>query len=263
MIAASRRYNNLLRSMPDEDFAALAPSLTLVDLARGDDVAQPESRIRYSWFPVSGLISVVATTGSGTQAEVGIVGREGMCPVATLHGVDTEMMHVYCQIPGRALRMPAPALIAMIETRPALRAHLLGYAHNFMVQVASSALAYATQPIEARLARWLLMSLDRIDSNDVALTHESFALMLGVRRAGVTVAIQGLEAKGAVVGKRAVVTVINRALLNDIAGEAYGAPERAYERFFGIALRDGAGGGAAGGAASDGSGSAPIAGAGG
>lgn len=259
MITANRRQNNLLRSMPDDDFAVLAPALTLVDIVKGDEIALPESRIKHSWFPLSGIVSVVAATESGTQAEVGIVGREGMCSVATLHGVDFEMMHIFCQMPGRALRLPSATLSAMLDTRPAMRTHLLGYAQNFMLQIASAALAYATQPIEARLARWLLMSLDRLETNDVTMTHESFALMLGVRRAGVTVAIQGLEAKGAIVGRRAAVTVTNRAILGVIAGDAYGTAERAYQRVLGIALRDGA----ASGAANDGNGGTPITGAGG
>lgn len=237
MNTANRLQNNLLRSMSDDDYAILAPSLTLVDIAKGDELTLPESRVRFSWFPLSGIMSVVAATESGTQAEVGIVGREGMCSVATLHGVDIEMMHIFCQMPGRALRIPAASLRAALATRPTMLAHLLGYAQNFMLQVASSALAYATQTIEARLARWLLMSLDRLEASDVMMTHEALALMLGVRRAGVTVAIQALEAKGALVARRAALTVINRGILVEIAGDAYGTAERAYNRVLGIALR--------------------------
>lgn len=223
--------------MADDDFAAIAPSLTLVEVAKGDELALPESRVKFSWFPLGGILSVVAATESGTQAEVGIVGREGMCSVATLHGVDFEMMHIFCQMPGRVLRLPAATLRQALTARPTLLAHLLGYAQNFMLQIASSALAYATQAIEARLARWLLMSLDRLEANDVTMTHEALALMLGVRRAGVTVAIQALEAKGALVARRAVLTVINRTILAEIPGDAYGTAERAYHRVLGVAIK--------------------------
>lgn len=257
MLAGNRLQNNLLRSMADADFAVLAPALTLVDLAKGEDFALPESRIKFAWFPLSGIVSVVAATESGSQAEVGIVGREGMFSVATLHGVDFEMMHIFCQMSGRALRLPAATLRELLDAHPAMQAHLLGYAQNFMLQVGSAALAYATQPIEARLARWLLMSLDRLDANDVTMTHEALALMLGVRRAGVTVAIQALEAKGAVISRRAMVTVVNRAILGVIAGDAYGTTESAYQRVLGIALRDAG----ASGAANDANGDPPIAGA--
>jgi CRP-like cAMP-binding protein len=237
MTTVHRLQNNLLRTMADDDFAALEPSFTLVDLAKRDELALPESRVKFSWFPLGGIISVVASTESGIQAEVGIVGREGMCSVATLHGVDFEMMHIFCQMPGRALRIPATTLRAILIARPTLLTHLLGYAQNFMLQIASSALAYATQTIEARLARWLLMSLDRLEANDVTMTHKALALMLGVRRAGVTVAIQALEAKGALIGRRAALTVVNRTILAEIAGDAYGTAERAYQRVLGVSIK--------------------------
>ena len=235
---AHRLQNYLLRTMADADFALVDPHLALVDMAKNDELALPESRIKHAWFPVSGIISAVAATESGTQAEVAIVGREGMVSVATLHGVDHEMMHLFVQMSGQALRIPAATLRQLQVDHRGLHAHLLGYAQNFMLQVASSALAYATQTIEARLARWLLMCLDRIETADVTMTHEAFALMLGVRRAGVTVAIQSLEAKGAVIGRRAAVTIVNRAILGEIAGDSYGTTERAYERVVGLKLRE-------------------------
>lgn len=245
--------NNLLRALSDADFALLEPHLTPVDLAKNDQLALPESRIKTVWFPLSGIVSVVATTESGVQAEVGIVGREGMVSVAALHGVDVEMMHIFCQMSGHAVRLPAATLQQLLHDSATLRQHLLGYAQNFMLQVASSALAYATQTIESRLARWLLMCLDRLETNEVTMTHEAFALMLGVRRAGVTVAVQSLEGRGAVKARRAALTVINRAVLNEIAGDCYGSAERAYEQVIGIRLREagarGTGGTVANGAA--------------
>ena len=240
-----QRRNNLLRIMADAEFRLLEPHLTLVDITKGDELALPESPIRHVWFPMAGIISVVATTASGTQAEVGIVGREGMISVATLHGVDVEMMHIFCQMPGQALRLPAAVLRGAMAASPTLRQNLLSYAHNFLLQVASSALAYATQTIEARLARWLMMSLVRLDGADVTMTHEAFALMLGVRRAGVTVAIQNLEAKGAITSRRAAVTVVSRDVLAEIAGDSYGTAERDYQKVIGTPLRDAGGKGIA------------------
>ena len=224
--------------MSEADFALLDPHLTLVDIPKHDELALPESRIKHAWFPISGIVSVVAATESGIQAEVGIVGREGMTSVATLNGVDFEMMHIFVQMGGQALRIPAATLRQLLFENPGLHNQLLGYAQNFMLQIASSALAYATQTIEARLARWLLMCLDRLESSEITMTHEAFALMLGVRRAGVTVAMQGLEGKGAVKARRAALTVINRTILQEIAGDCYGSPERAYERVVGVKLRE-------------------------
>lgn len=232
------QQNYLLRTMSAADFALLEPHLTPVEIAKHDELALPESRIKYAWFPLSGIISVVAATESGIQAEVGIVGREGMISVATLNGVDFEMMHIFSQMSGEALRIPAATLRQLLIDNPGLHNQLLGYAQNFMLQVASSALAYATQTIEARLSRWLLMCLDRLETSEITMTHEAFALMLGVRRAGVTVAVQGLEGKGAVKARRAALTVINRDILHEIAGDSYGSAERAYERVVGIKLRE-------------------------
>ena len=212
-MTAHRIRNNLLSALSDADFAQLDPHLTMVDVTKSEELALPESRIRHVWFPLTGIISVVAATESGIQAEVGIVGREGMISVATLHGVEFEIMHIFCQMSGKALRMPAATLRQVLIEHPALHNQLLGYAHNFMLQVASSALAYATQTIEARLSRWLLMCLDRLENNEITMTHEAFALMLGVRRAGVTVAVQGLESKGAVAAKRASLAVRERPAL--------------------------------------------------
>lgn len=234
----AHHQNYLLRTMAEADFAQIEPHLTLVHVAKEDELALPDSRIRHVWFPLSGIVSVIAATASGVQAEVGVVGREGMISVATLNGVDFEMLRIFCQMPGQALRMPATTLRLLQAERPALHAHLLGYAQNFMLQVASSALAYATQTIEARLARWLLMALDRLETNEITMTHEAFALMLGVRRAGVTVAMQSLEGRGALRARRAAVTVVSRAVLLEIAGDSYGGAERVYERVIGVRLRD-------------------------
>ena len=234
MIDTNRSRNLLLRAMNDPDYALFAPHLTLHDMPKSEEFAAPEDELFFSWFPLSGIVSVVATTAGGDQAEVGIVGREGMLAVSTLLGVNWSLMHIFAQLPGQALRLPVAVLQAAMEASASLRALMLAYAQSFTLQVAGSALAYATQTIEARLARWLLMSLDRIEGPEIAMTHEALALMLGVRRAGVTVAIASLESRGAVSGRRAAIMVIDRGRLEIVAGDAYGPAERAYARLIGI-----------------------------
>ncbi len=231
-----RSENNLLGLLSPADFALIASDLTVVDMVKGERFVRPDDDIRSSWFPLGGVVSVVAATTGGNLAEISIVGREGMIAVATLHGIDWGAMEIFCQLRGRIARMPASALRAAMAASPSLQRLLLAYAYTFTVQTAYSALAYATKPIEARLARWLLMTLDRIDGNTVGMTHEAFALMLGVRRAGVTVAMQGLEAKGAITARRAEVVCTNRAVLADIAGDAYGGAETAYARALGVRI---------------------------
>ncbi len=234
MTDLDRGRNLLLRAMSDADFALLAPYLIKVDMARGHEFASPDDELPFSWFPLSGIVSVVATTAGGDQAEIGIVGREGMFAVSTLLGVNWSLMHIFAQIPGEVLRIPVGAVQTAMATSASLRKLLLAYAQSFTLQIAGSALAYATQTIEVRLARWLLMSLERIDGPEIPMTHESLSLMLGVRRAGVTVAIASLEARGAVVGRRATIVVADRARLEAVAGDAYGPAERAYARLIGI-----------------------------
>lgn len=228
-----RKQNNLLRVMTDHDFGLIKSSLSYVEMTKQEQFAIPDDRLSYSWFPLSGMVSVVATTAGGDQAEIGVVGREGMFAVSTLHGIDWGTMLIFVQLPGTAMRIAAAALRGAMTASPTLQAQMLAYSHSFTLQIASSALAFATLTIEERLARWLLMTLDRLDGNEIALTHESMSLMLGARRAGVTVAIQGLEAKGALVARRAVISIVDRSVLARIAGDSYGSAEREYSRLTG------------------------------
>lgn len=168
-----------------------------------------------------GIASVVLETPQGHQTEVGIVGREGMVDIATVHGQDRAVHRCFIQIAGSGYRLPSAVLKAAIEEHSDLRHVLLAYAHNFMTQISSTALANASFSIEQRLARWLLLCHDRGDDQVVAMTHEFLSLMLNVRRAGVTTSVQALERAGLVVGRRGAIEIIDRARLEDFAGDAY------------------------------------------
>jgi CRP-like cAMP-binding protein len=222
--------NRLLAIIEPVDFALLRPHLTYVALARGEVLVEPAHRIENGWFLEEGIASVVAATASGRQTEFGIVGREGMVDPATLLDVDQASHRCFIQLPGAGFRIPAVALQAALDTSVDLRKHLLRYSHCFMMQVAGTALANASLTVERRLARWLLMCHDRIDGNAVAMTHEFLSLMLNVRRAGVTVAIQALESAGVVTRGRGMVIIGDRSGLEAYAGDAYGAPEALYKR---------------------------------
>lgn len=223
-----RPDNFLLARLRGEDFALLAPHLNRADLPKGYEMVVPGEPQHHCWFPQSGLVSVVAVTDEGAQAEVGVIGREGMVSTSIVHGVPQNSLRAFVQIAGVGLRMPAERLRAAMAASPVLERVMLAYAHTFLVQVAHTALAYATRTIEERLARWLLMCLDRIDGPDVALTHEQLSLMLGVRRAGVTVAINALEASGVVAARRGLISVLDRRALERIANDCYGIPEADY-----------------------------------
>jgi CRP-like cAMP-binding protein len=221
--------------MTPDDFARLQPHLQPLQLNLKAVIVEPNAPIEHVHFIESGLASVVAVTSDGERAEVGHIGREGMSPLSVIHGVDRSPNLTFLQAPGIAMRMPAEALREALDATPSLRALLLRYAQAFLVQVEHTALANGRYTIQERLARWLLMCHDRLDTDDLPMTHEFLALMLGVRRPGVTEAIHLLEGAQIVRGRRGHVQVLDRAGLEEIAGGCYGVPEREYERLLGPA----------------------------
>lgn len=228
--------NHLLASVTDDDFASLAAQMIQVDLALDEVLIEGDTLVEHVWFIETGICSMIAMSADGRQAEVGVIGRDGIVDTTVVHGIDRTPLNAVMQIAGTAWRLPAEVLLRVQADRPALRALLLAYAQSFSIQTAQAALAYAAYSIPQRLARWLLMTHDRLDGDDIHLTHERFSLMLGVRRAGVTVAIQALERKHLIEARRGVVRVIDRDALREYAGEGYGVPEAEYERLFKIAL---------------------------
>ena len=236
-ILQSTLRNRLLTELSADDFMTISSSLVPIDLPVGTVLIEPDERVVSCWFLETGICSVVASTPEGRQAEAGLIGRDGVVDTAAIHGTDRTPLLCFIQIAGRGHRMPSELLRQLTATRPAAQRLFLAYAQSFFVQVAHTALANAAHTIAQRLARWLLMSHDRSDGDAIHLTHERLSLMLGVRRAGVTVAIQALERRGLVAARRGVVTIVARARLETFATDSYGVPEAEYERLIGDALR--------------------------
>jgi len=159
-----------------------------------------------------------------------MIGREGMVGVPVALGIDRSPHTIMVETPGAALCIPAQGLRAVMPQSPAIREHFLRYAHVLMVQTAQTAFANASFTIEARLARRVLMTQDRLDQDDLPLTHEFLSMMLGVRRPGVTLAIQALEGNGLIRAKRGSITVLDRTKLEEVADDAYGLAEAEYAR---------------------------------
>jgi CRP-like cAMP-binding protein len=212
--------NLLLRSLSPGDWARLQPHLEEVALALRDRLEEPNVAIANVFFPLSGIASVVVRAPE-YSIEVGIIGHEGMTGISVLLGADRSPHDCFVQVAGSALRIPVRDLQAAFADRPGLRVGLLPYAREFMLQTAQTALANGRCTIEERLARWLLMAQDRIDGDDVPFTHEFLSLMLGVRRPGVTIALQTLEGAGLIRNTRSLVTILDRAELEATAGGAY------------------------------------------
>ena len=229
--------NQLLQLMSPADFALLQPHLSAVDLPLGQTLIEPEAPIFHSWFPDHGVCSLIAATPAGREIEVGLIGRDGLVDTAVLHGTDRTPLHCFVQIAGHGWRLRADALRRAFDASETLEKLFLAYSQTVFIQVAHTALANASHTIGQRLARWLLMSHDRLGDVGLHLTHERLSLMLGVRRAGVTVAIQALERAGLVAARRGVITVADRGGLEALAGDSYGTPEAEYARLVGRPLR--------------------------
>ena len=216
--------------MRPEDFARLQPYLEAIDLQSGQTLTKPNAHIEHLHFMESGIASITAEGANG-RVEIGMIGREGVVGATpVLLGADRVPYDHFIQVPGAALRIRAGAVSAAVEESPALRKLLLRYVLTEMIQVRQTAFANATQEIEARLARWLLMCHDRVDGDELLLKHEFLSMMLGVRRSGVTLAMQQLEGAGRIRARRGRVTVINRELLEEMADGSYGVPEAEYAR---------------------------------
>jgi CRP-like cAMP-binding protein len=224
--------NRLLASMSADDFASLQPHLESVSLEMRKTLIEPNKPIEYVYFPEAGMSSVT-NNSSGGKIEVGVVGREGMVGLPVVLGIDRTPYEFFMQMPGHGWRMAVEDFERAIGQNTSLHRHLLRYVQASHIQVSETAFANANSDIEARLARWLLMCHDRVEGDDVPLTHEFAAMMLGVRRPGVTVAVHVLEGMHLIRAKRGMITVLDRAKLEELADEAYGLPEAEYDRLIG------------------------------
>ena len=181
-------------------------------------------------FPESGIVSVVARGSGRKQLEVGIIGREGMTGLIVVMGNDRSPHSTYVQVSGEGQRIAAEDLREAMRKSSSLRDTMLRYAQVFMIQATHTALSNGSAKLEERLARWLLMAHDRCDGDELPLVHEFLALMLGVRRPGVTVAIHAIEKAGVIEASRGVIRVVDRKGLEEIANGSYGVPETEYNR---------------------------------
>jgi CRP-like cAMP-binding protein len=231
------RSNKILATLASEDLDRLSPYLEPVDLPLRKVLEIRNRRVENVVFITEGLASVVITGGSQHTVEVGIIGNEGMTGIPLLMAAELSPQEVFMQAPGNGLRIGAEQLKKAIKTSQPLWAHLLRHAHVFQVQTSFTALANARYKLEERLARWLLMADDRSSRTEMRLTHEFLALMLGVRRPGVTVALNLFEERGLITRQRGAIAITDRAGLEEASNGSYGVPEAEYERLFGIKLR--------------------------
>jgi CRP-like cAMP-binding protein len=222
--------NRLLRAMAPDDFVLVGPHLEQVPLPRGKVLIEPNQPIEHVIFPETGVASVVALNSDSRPVEIGIVGREGLVGPSVFLGVDRTPHQSFFQMEGAGYQIPTRNMIRALEASPSLHDLLLRYIHVLMVQTAATAMSNGDSVLSERMARWLLMCHDRVDGDELALTHEFLSLMLAVRRPGVTEAIHLLEGTGIIKARRAHITILDRERLEETAGNSYGVPEAEYER---------------------------------
>jgi CRP-like cAMP-binding protein len=213
--------NHFLATLSPEDFEQLRPYLRVVELKRHTVIYETNKPVDAVYFIESALISRVARTQADGAVEVAMVGRHGLVGLAVILGTMVALHRTIVQIPGLALRVSATDLQAVMAKNPAIREHLLRYVQLLMTQQAQVALCNAKHEIDKRLARWLLLAHDRVAGNQLPVTHDLLAMMLGVRRAGVSEALAALEAKGVVAKSRGALKIVSLDALKANACECY------------------------------------------
>jgi len=222
--------NRLLAALPAEDYQRLLPHFKLVSLPLEHGLFDPDEPPEYVYFPHQCAASIVCTMADGMTAEVGIVGREGMVGVQAVLGGGVMPYRAFVQIAGDATRMPAHCLKAEFDRGGAVQKLLLRYFQAFLTQTSQTAACNRLHMLEARFARWLLMSADAIGKDDLYTTQEFAAQMLGVRRAGVTEVAGSLQRLGLIRYARGRVTILDRNGLEEISCECYPMVRNEFDR---------------------------------
>jgi CRP-like cAMP-binding protein len=225
----ARGRNHLLANLSNADFKLLAPHLIAEDLPLRKQLHRPHTPVNDLYFIDSGLVSIILKVRQ-RALEVGIIGREGVAGLCAIMQSDRSPNDTVMQIAGQGRRISTNRLRAAMDESATLRRCLLRFAHVFWVQTAHNAFANGQLKVEERLARWLLMAQDRVGGDKLSLTHEFLAVMLCVRRAGVTKSLQALQKKGLITSQRGVLRIVNRDGLVQACQGTYGPPEAEYQR---------------------------------
>ena len=231
--AADDPANRLLALLAPRDRAMLSEHLERAPLEYRQSLYRADRAIEHVYFIETGVGSLVNTMGNGQAAEVGTIGNEGVVGVPLVLGDDRAPTAVYVQVPGVGLRMRASEFVKALERSPTMHAVLLRYVHALFNQVAQSAACNHFHSLEQRCCRWLLMTRDRMQSDEFLLTQEFLAMMLGVLRPGVSIAAGGLQRAGLITYKRGHVTILDRSGLKKRACECYGVSKREFDRLLG------------------------------
>ena len=213
--------NRILFNLPARECALVYPQLTFVEMRSHDVLQECEQPVKYAYFFESGVASVLNVTEDGRSVEVGILGKEGCTGLPLAVGLKTSVCRILVHKSGTAFRIPGPRLVAALRQCPRLQSRIQQYSHLMAMQSAQFACCNQLHDINERLARWILMSQDRMESNLIPVTQEFIAHMLGTRRASVTVATGLLQQAGLVRSARGSLEIVDRQGLEEASCECY------------------------------------------
>ena len=222
--------NRLLAALPGNEYERLRPSLQEVSFSLGEVVYEFGGHLDYVFFPTSSIISLLYTMENGTSAEMGLTGNDGVVGIALFMGDGTMPNRAVVQSAGGALRMKAKVLQDEFAQGGKFQRLLLRYTQALITQISQTAVCNRLHSVEQQLCRWLLLSHDRVDTDELIMTQELIADMLGVRREGVTVAAGHLQDIGAISYVRGRIQILDRQKLEDSACECYRVVKDEFER---------------------------------
>ena len=201
--------NHLLGALPRKDYQKLLPALEPVKLAFGEILYESHAQIRHVYFPIDCFVSMLTTVDAGRAAEVGLIGSEGMIGIPMALGVAVSPFRAVVQGGGTAMRLKTVDFRRNFSNSHALKREVFLFTHLLMIQVAQTAACNRFHVVTQRMARWMLMTRDRVNSNEFRITQEFLALMLGVRRVGVSAAMCRLRERKLIVYRRGTITILD------------------------------------------------------
>ena len=229
-MATNPLRNHLLAALPAADYERIAGRLEPLPMELGHSLYESGAPQRHVYFPVSGIVSLLYVTSGGASAELAVAGCEGMIGIALFMGGETTPNRAVVQSACDAYRLNAATLKEEFARGGAIHLQLLKYTQALMTQISQTAVCNRHHSVEQQLCRWLLLSIDRLPVNEMRMTQELIANMLGVRRQGVTEAAGALEKRRLIRYRRGSITVLDRPGLEAHVCECYGVVRREYDR---------------------------------
>lgn len=224
--------NRILAALPSKEYQRMLPHLTSVSMGLGETLYEMEDSIKHVYFPNRSVVSLVTHMEEGTSVEVGLIGSEGMVGLSVVMGDDVSQNHAIVQIADGAMRMSTRALIAELKQGGKLQSLLLRYSLTLLKQVSQTAACNRNHNMGERLTRWLLLCQDRIGGNELRLTQEFLAQMLGTRRSRVSEAAITLQRAGLIHYSRGIITILDREGLEEFVCECYKVVKSEFDRLF-------------------------------